>query len=138
MWFTTRMVIKDEHAKVLRFLFSGGLAATIEGGSFYLLHGLKLPIILANTISFMCAITVNFFMNKLWVFPNNGNISRQVVLYFSLAGVNLLMSNIIIWLIINEAHVSSLIAKVITMLTIALWNYLFFSKLIFKDRHIDA
>ncbi len=77
-------------------------------------------------------------MNKLWVFANKGDTSLQLILYFTLAGVNLVLSNLIIWLLVNETPAAPLIAKIFTMIVIAAWNYAFFSKLIFKDRHIDA
>ncbi len=132
------MILKDKHFRILRFLVSGGLAAIVEGSSFLLLHHLKLPIILANTVSFLCGLIVSFLMNKLWVFANKGDTSLQLILYFTLAGVNLVLSNLIIWLLVNETPAAPLIAKIFTMIVIAAWNYAFFSKLIFKDRHIDA
>jgi putative flippase GtrA len=132
------MTLNDKHFRILRFLVSGGLAAIVEATSFLLLNNLNRSIVLANSVSFVCALVVSFGMNKLWVFSSKGNVSRQFTLYFTLAAVNLAMSNLIIWLMVNEARATPLIAKILTMMIIAVWNYAFFSKLIFKERHIDV
>lgn len=129
---------KEEHIKVLRFLVAGGSAALTEYSFFILLTHINLPIILSNTLSFLCGLCVSFLLNKHWVFSAKGDASRQFILYFILATVNLGISNLLIWVFVGKIGLVPLVAKVFVMALIAVWNYAFFSRLIFKNRHLDA
>lgn len=121
--------------KVIRFLISGGSAAAAEYGIFITSVALlSMTVLVANTMSFLCGFVVSFLLNKNWVFKSNGAVSKQLLLYAVLAAVNLLLSNIAIWLLIQMGLID-MVAKIITMVAIATWNYIFFSKYIFK--HIE-
>lgn len=119
--------------RILRFLISGGSAATVEYVSFILLSFILMsPVVLANSVSFFCGFIVSFTLNKYWVFKNNDKLKGQLTAYLILAIVNLCISNLVI---IGLIHIGviELIAKVFAMVAIASWNYLFFSKYIFKE-----
>jgi putative flippase GtrA len=118
--------------RVTKFLISGGCAAATEYGMFLLLVS-GLPLFAANSISFLGGLAVSFFLNKRWVFLNKGRMTRQIVLYVTLAGVNLLTGNMVIWLLVENTYSSAMLAKIIVMILIAIWNYLLFSRIIFKS-----
>jgi len=99
-----------------------------------LLHLLGMHILLANSLSFSCGLVISFTLNKLWVFKAEGNGKGQFGMYLLLALVNLCISNAILWLTVKQLGVPALIAKIGTMLVIAGWNYLIFSRLIFARR----
>ena len=117
--------------KVVRFLISGGSAAAVEYVAFVALT-LATPILVANSISFACGFVVSFILNKKWVFASVGNSKIQLTRYFILALVNLAISTALIWILVDVAHVYDLIAKIAVMLVIACWNYVIFSRVIFK------
>ncbi len=121
--------------KLARFIISGGSAACTEYLVFYLLHSLGgVHIILANSISFCCGLIVSFSLNKLWVFKVAGNSKVQFGSYLALALVNLCISNALIWVAVEVLTIPALIAKLTIMITIAVWNYLIFSRFIFARR----
>jgi putative flippase GtrA len=121
--------------RVIRFLVSGGSAAVTEYGVFLFLFDLvKIDVVIANGISFLCGLMVSFLLNKHWVFKSKQRARMEVVLYVILALVNLLLSSLFIQLLVHTAGISPFIAKLIGMVVIAAWNYLFFSRLIFKQR----
>jgi len=127
------MVLLEKHYKILRFLLAGGSAAAVEYASFLLLNYLSVPIIYANTFSFLCGLFVSFTLNKLWVFKSQGKTHKQFSIYFLLALINLCISNLSLWALVYHLGVWAPIAKILTMASIATWNYVFFSRLIFKD-----
>lgn len=120
-----------KYHKVFKFLISGGLAAATEYGSF-LLFILALPLVAANALSFMMGLIVSFSLNRSWVFGSKGNTKKKFAQYFLLALINLTLGSLIILALVT-AGIPALIAKVVVMLLIATWNYLIFSKIIFKD-----
>lgn len=122
--------------RVLRFLVSGGLAAVAEYSTFIMLSVMFLfPVVLANTLSFCLGFIISFTLNKHWVFQSDGNMKRQMISYLILAVVNLCLGNVVIWILV-EVSLPPLIAKIITMIFIASWNYGFFSRYIFKSTSV--
>ena len=120
-----------KHIRLARFVITGGVAAAVEYGVFMMLHALGLHILLANTLSFLCGLGVSFSLNRLWVFRSKAAASTQFGMYFTLAIVNLLISDALIWLGVNKLSIYPLYAKLITMVLIAAWNYGIYRKIIF-------
>ena len=122
----------------VRFLLAGGSAAITEYCLFIVFRNAGLMLVVANTLSFLGGLVVSFSINKLWVFTAKGDTPRQFSLYFILAIVNLAISNLLVWLLAEKLDIKALLAKLIVMAVIASWNYIFFSKLIFRERHLDV
>jgi putative flippase GtrA len=120
-----------KYHKVLKFLISGGLAAATEYGSF-LLFTLALPVVAANALSFTMGLIVSFSLNRSWVFGSKGDTKKKFTQYLLLALINLMLGSLIIFVLVGLG-ISAFVAKIIIMLLIASWNYLIFSKMIFKD-----
>ena len=120
--------------KVIKFLISGGTAASVEYILFIVLTMLlqNKAIFLSNSVSFLGGLVVSFLLNKYWVFKSSKKVSSEFGHYFILAMVNLLISNFLIATLIS-LHIVPYIAKLITMAMIAAWNYFIFQGLIFKD-----
>lgn len=132
------ILLQLESKKIFRFLIAGGTAATVEYLSFIVFRHLIPNVFLSNTLSFICGLTLSFMLNKHWVFLARDYFSRQVILYFVLACVNILISNFIVWTLTSKLGLLVLVSKLVAMALIAIWNYMFFSRLIFKDRHLDV
>jgi len=123
-----------DYRKLIKFIISGGLAAITEYSTFFLLiHFVHLPLIESNVISFLSGFVVSFLLNRSWVFASNGKIRRQLVAYLILASVNLVLSNVLLLCFVQILTLPALVAKIISMVIIASWNYVFFSRFIFKD-----
>lgn len=120
-----------KYHKVIKFLVSGGLAAVTEYVSFLALI-LIIPVVPANALSFMLGLIVSFSLNRSWVFESRQETKKKFMQYSLLAFVNLIIGSAFIFAL-TAAGVLALVAKVIVMLLIALWNYLIFSKIIFKN-----
>lgn len=124
---------KESVTRMLRFLLSGGSAAFIEYAVFLSLQYFAVGLIIANSVSFFSGFIVSFVLNRAWVFSSNGAIKKQLGLYTVLAAVNFLISNGVLWLLVEPLNVPPPIAKIIAMVMIASWNYILFSKIIFKN-----
>ncbi|TAH36654.1 GtrA family protein [Candidatus Saccharibacteria bacterium] len=118
----------------LRFLIAGGLAACTEYGVFLLLHGLGLHLLVANSVSFCTGLLVSFTLNKKWVFSSGGKTHLEFIAYAGLAIVNLVLSNILIYIVVNRFGWLPWVAKILTMALIACWNYVIFSRVIFRTK----
>ena len=63
---------RKEMERFLKFVVVGTSGAAVDFGILYLLHiRLGLDLILANTISFICALLNNFTWNRYWIYPES-------------------------------------------------------------------
>ena len=130
------VIAHQQLRSIVRFLVSGGLAAIVEYAVFLLLQlflGNHL-LFIAQTISFLCGFVTSFTLNKKWVFKSGGNVRGELMRYATLAAVNLVLTNVVIWLLVNDLHISAWIAKIAVMAMVVAWNYIIYKKIIFITR----
>lgn len=68
------MILKDtkERNRFLKFAFVGLIGAVIDFGVMNLLsHLFDMPLVIAGTISFTCAVASNFIWNRFWTYPES-------------------------------------------------------------------
>jgi putative flippase GtrA len=71
-----------ERTRFLRFLVVGVIGAVVDFGTMNLLVNLfGAPLVLAGTISFICAVLSNFVWNRYWTYPDSRSkpIARQLL-----------------------------------------------------------
>jgi putative flippase GtrA len=130
-----------KHAEKLRFAVVGGANTVIDFAVLFTLTFAGVDKIVANYASTSVALIFSFFANKSFTFKDkSGNAKKQFALFLviTLAGLWVLQP-IIIWLstsalesyITNEA-VNLFIAKLIATVASLIWNYLLYSRLVFK------
>ncbi len=122
--------------RLIRFLISGGSAAAAEYLAFILLQMTlgESWLVLSQTASFACGFIVSFLLNRSWVFRSSGAVKSELLKYIAVAGINLFAGNVAILLLTGPAELNQYISKLLVMMSIAGWNYLIFSKLVFKQR----
>lgn len=61
-----------ERTRFLKFAFVGLLGAVIDFGvANLLIKGARAPLVLAGTVSFICAVISNFLWNRFWTYPES-------------------------------------------------------------------
>lgn len=128
---------KDEKA---RFIIVGGANTLIDFGILFLLKSLGLPAVGANIISTSTAFVFSFFANKNYTFKTTGtNFKREVLLFVlvTLFGLWVLQTLVIafVTLIIGTSlpsNVALLVAKLCATAVSLVWNYVLYSRLVFK------
>lgn len=121
--------------RLLRFLLSGGTAAVVEYTTFILLqsgHGAD-GLLLSQSVSFACGFIVSFVLNRHWVFRSSGTWGTELTKYGALAAINLVLSNIAISLLVGPLGAPPLLAKLAVMAMVVAWNYVIFSRLVFRQ-----
>jgi putative flippase GtrA len=82
---------KLEKDRFLRFITVGFIGAAIDFSVMnFLSHSLKMSLVVAGSISFVCAIISNFIWNRYWTYPDSRSrpIGYQLAMFFlvNLAG----------------------------------------------------
>lgn len=122
------------YARVFRFLLSGGSAAAAEYAVFVALQlafGSE-KLFISQSVSFGCGFIVSFVLNRNWVFRSNGALSKELTKYMLMAAINLVAGNVLLALLVGPAALNQYVAKFLVMAIIAGWNYLVFSRIVFR------
>jgi len=80
----TILTSHQERTRFFRFLIVGVIGAVVDFGVMNLLSKLfGMVLVLAGTISFICAILSNFFWNRYWTYPDSRSrpLARQLVMF---------------------------------------------------------
>ena len=125
------MVAKSpsKNRQKIRFLLVGGTNTAIDFGLLFILNTLGLPRVPSNIISTGVAFIFSFFANRNFTFSaNSGNIKKQMTLFIIVTLFGLWVIQPIIISLISNLLVGKIIATAVTLV----WNYLFYSRLVFK------
>jgi putative flippase GtrA len=81
-----------ERTRFLKFLVVGIIGAVVDFGVMNLLTTLfSTPLVIAGTISFICAVCSNFVWNRYWTYPDSRSrpLMKQMAMFFivNIAGV---------------------------------------------------
>lgn len=129
------------HAEKIRFLVIGAGNTVLDFALLFLLVALGADKIVANFLSTGASMVVSFFANKTFTFKNNSpNAKKQFALFISVTASGLwILQPTIIWLvtealqkIVSSENVSLFVAKIIATVASLVWNYLFYSHIVFK------
>lgn len=130
-----------KHAEKLRFGLVGIANTALDFAILFILVGLGLNSIASNYISTAVAFIFSFFVNKSFTFQStSGNVKKQFALFILITAFSLwIIQPIVIlsatWLMsgldLNESVVL-FIAKVLATGASLVWNYIFYSRFVFK------
>ena len=135
------MVTPSVNSQKARFLLVGGANTAIDFGLLFLLRTLGLPTIPANVISTTSAFCFSFFANKKYTFKTtDANVKREIVLFIvvTLFGLWVLQTLVIalaspvLSTFIPSMDMVLLGAKLIATVVTLAWNYVMYSRVVFK------
>jgi putative flippase GtrA len=138
------MILTDtkERERFIKFAVVGAIGSLVDIGVMNLLTQVfHFQLVLAGSISFVCAVTNNFFGNRYWTYPDSRSrpIARQLGMFFVVNAIGIAiripilkyMEPPLAHLFENMAHISfeiaDALAKNATLLfaigVVMLWNY---------------
>jgi len=130
-----------KHAQKIRFGIVGAGNTAFDFAVLFLLVFLGVDKIVANYISTGVAFILSFFVNKSFTFKSKGgNVKKQFALFIIITIIGLWVIQPLVIAGITAVLTSSslndsiilFIAKIIATVASLIWNYLFYSRLVFK------
>jgi putative flippase GtrA len=134
-----------KHAEKIRFAVVGGANTALDFAILFTLVALGVDKIVANYISSGSALIFSFFVNKSFTFKNkSGNAKKQFALFIVVTLIGLWVIQPIIIIAISTALAGSglnetatlFIAKIVATVASLIWNYLCYSRLVFKKEAV--
>jgi putative flippase GtrA len=133
--------MKNSSQKV-RFMAVGGFNTLLDFGLLFGLKALGLPAIPANVISTSAAFCFSFFANKKYTFKTTGtNVKREIILFVAITLFGLwVLQTLVISLVTGLLGSSGFpddvvlfIAKLCATAVSLTWNYVLYSRVVFKQ-----
>lgn len=95
------------------------------GGTYYLI---------ATNIAFVCAVIVNFSIQKYWTFEKKdiALIHIQFFKFITISALNMGLNSLCMYLLVDTLSVHYLLSKIIISLALSVMNFLFYRHFIFK------
>ncbi|MFP4163074.1 MAG: GtrA family protein [Chitinispirillaceae bacterium] len=125
----------------VRFLTIGFLAFAADFGTYelflrYMNIGIEASVpgyMLKHSLSSGLGCLISFTLNRIWVFKSEGRLTGQVVKYFLLAGANLIISNALIFLMLQKLSLGAHISKLGVICFMTVWNFTFYKVFVYND-----
>lgn len=130
----------EKHGQKIRFALVGGFNTALDFVILFALTFAGMDKIVANYFSTGISLIFSFFANKKFTFKHkSGNAKKQFTLFLIITIVGLwAIQPLVIWIVtsifepyLNEA-INLFIAKLIATIASLIWNYLLYSRLVFK------
>ena len=138
------LVVRNKRQKA-RFGIVGFISTSIDFGVLFLLSGLGLSPVGANFISTGAGFCFSFIANRHFAFKaTNGNLKKQLAIFFIVTFAGIWgIQPVIIWAVsasvgdtISPDWLLLLVAKLSATFVTLLWNYFFYSRVVFKDNEV--
>ena len=130
-----------KHIEKIKFLIVGGANTVLDFALLFLFVGLGIDKIVANYFSTGISMVFSFFVNKSFTFKDKSEKKKRQFALFLIVTITGLwaLQPLIIWGIttllapyVTNAEFNLLIAKIIATIATLIWNYLFYSRIVFK------
>ena len=128
------------YQRLLRYLMAGGTAATVDLLLLYIFTDIfGIYYLLSAVLAFLVAFAVSFTLQKFWTFQDHSTdrVHTQAVAYFFIAGGNLLLNTVLMYVLVDGYGVWYLLAQFIISGLIAFGSF-FISRYLFRQRDLDT
>lgn len=95
---------------------------------------LVMSFLVANIISTHCGIFCSFYLNRKYNFKVEDSVIKRFLLFYAVGLFGLLVSEILLDLMVNTYSVEKLIAKIVTIIVVALLQFIMNKFITFKSK----
>ena len=138
---------RETRNQFIKFGFVGLGNTILDLGVYILLtrslHFFAVNYLLANTISWICAVMFSFTMNRYWTFKAHFHSAArtQYAKFFIVSVVSLLLSQITLFVAVDVVGIHDLAGKAASIVIVMFWNFFMNKKWTFRHaavQHINS
>lgn len=130
----------EKYKEIILYIVFGVLTTIVSLGSFYIFATvLKIDVLVANIMSWICAVLFAYFTNSKWVFAKDTekkNIKvrlREMALFFSGRLATLGIEEVILLVFVTLLHYNEMIVKTAAQVIVLISNYVISKLVVFKN-----
>jgi len=121
----------------IRYLFCGGVATASDISMLFFLNKvLFVNHLIAAAFAFITGVTINYTLNTILVFQSSGKIKKEFPLFAVIGIGGLLWTELILWLLVNKLNFYLIVAKLIAVALVLIWNFFMRKKFVFYPEPI--
>lgn len=129
----------EKKKDVVYYLFFGVLTTVVGVGTFsFFIYSLRLHELVANTFSWILAVTFAFFTNRVWVFnsPTSSTAAffRQMLSFFGGRLFSFGVESLMIYVFISRLGYNELLVKIAANVIVLVLNYIISKFFIFSKK----
>jgi len=118
--------------KFIKYALIGLIGLILDMGLFYILHKLLgVNYVISNVISSSIAILHNFILNSYFTFKVTNKKAQRFFSFYGIALIGLVFSTLLLALFIDILGIDSMVSKLISIFTVAIFQYFLNKKLTF-------
>lgn len=130
-----------KHKDVLLYIFFGGLTTFVSVGVFAFANmWLQMNALIANIISWVCAVLFAYVTNRIWVFHSEATGKAVIAEAFSFfAGrlATLGIEEVLLFVCVTVMHLNSLYVKIVAQFVVLVLNYFISKIIVFREQKKD-
>jgi len=127
-----------KHKSVILYIFFGGLTTVVSVGSFIVFDaGLHLDPLVANLLSWVCAVSFAYVTNRIWVFHSQAKgaaVLKEVLSFFGGRVFTLGLEELLLLVFVTWLQFNSTAIKLIAQIVVLILNYVISKLLVFRKK----
>lgn len=123
----------NKYKEVILYLFFGVLTMIVSIASFYIFSSiLKMHELIANILSWICAVLFAYITNSKWVFNSTEETSKSLIKFFSGRLFTLGIEELILYIFVTVLNFDALVIKTIAQVAVIVLNYVISKWFVFR------
>ena len=127
----------EKYKSVLLYIFFGGLTTVISVGSFMLFEYMGIGTLIANFLSWICAVTFAYATNRVWVFSSRAKGTaalRELISFFGGRVFTLGIEELLLLVFVQWVRLNSTWVKIAAQVVVLILNYVISKILVFRKK----
>ena len=125
----------EKHKAILLYLFFGGLTTLISIGTFMIFIRCAIHLLIANLLSWVCAVSFAYVTNRIWVFSSRATgkaLWHEMLSFVSGRLATLGFEELMLWVFVGLLGLNSTFMKVLAQVGVLILNYVISKIFVFK------
>lgn len=118
------MRLKVESKQIVKYCIVGVFNTAITYITYVVLRWFGVSIVISNIVGYILGLINSFIWNKTWVFQHDGNLLKEISLFFASFLLCYLLQ-LVVLLCLNGIGVNEYITQIIAMMAYTASNYMF-------------
>lgn len=134
IWGTAFRKTPNTYVQFVKYVTLGSVSHVVDFGSLYLLTKyLHIYYIISVAVGFIGGVLTNYLISILWIFDRSSyKLHVEIMLIFIISGIGLLITEIIIYALVEYASLHYILSKAVAATVVVFWNFYCRKKFIFK------
>jgi len=124
-YFDKNKITSSIHKQVILYLISGGICFVVDMTILvFLVEILKINVIISNSISVLISIYVAYLLNVKFIFQaGKFGLKKEISLFFIFSGISFFLNMFFLYMLVEIVLMWYVIAKLITTVIVAIFNF---------------